>query len=69
VAPAKPQLTIDTVAAAASQDPAIAEAAAKALDGHNSAIEAWGDGLALQLGRVCRSAVRLELARVECPPP
>jgi hypothetical protein len=59
VAPAKPQLS---VAAVESGD-------AAALDLHNSAIEAWGDALAAQVGRVCRAAVRLELAKADCPKP
>lgn len=42
--PQKPQLSVDDVASAA----ALAE--------HNSAVEAWGDGMALQIGRLCRWA-------------
>lgn len=56
-APAKPLLSVEDVA---SGDAAV-------LDRHNSAIEAWGDGLAAQIGRLCRAAVRLELARADCP--
>lgn len=57
-APAKPQLTIE----------AVASGDAAALDRHNSAIEAWGDGMALQIARICRAAGVIGLPHPDCPP-
>lgn len=59
VAPPKPKLTVEDVA---SGD-------AAALDRHNSAIEAWGDGMSLQIGRLCRAAATVDLPHPECPEP
>lgn len=56
--------------AAASDDPAEAARGAKALDLHNSAVEAYADGLVLQIGRICRAAVAIGVAPgVSCASP
>ncbi|WP_421936339.1 hypothetical protein [Phenylobacterium sp.] len=55
--PAKPVLTVEDVA--------LGESAA--LDRHNSAIEAWGDGMAKQIGRLCRAAADVGLPHPDCP--
>lgn len=34
---------------------------------HNARLEAWGEGLALQLARICRGAQRLGRAELDCP--
>jgi len=40
----------------------VASGDAAALDRHNSAVEAWGDGLAAQVARICRAAVSIGVA-------
>ena len=40
---------------------------AKASAAHSSAVEAWGDGLALQIGRLCRWAEEMGARGVNCP--
>lgn len=52
--PPKPQLSVDDVRSAS----ALAE--------HNSAIEAWGDGMAFQIGRLCRWA-NANGGQFDCP--
>ncbi len=58
VVPPKPVLTVEAVASGESAD----------LDRHNSAIEAWGDSMAKQIGRLCRAAAHVGLPHPECPP-
>lgn len=53
--PSKPQLAPEALGSAV----ALAE--------HNSRIEAWGDGLALQIGRLCRWAEDMGAKGVRCP--
>lgn len=59
VVPLKPRLTIE----------AVASGDAAALDRHNSAVEAWGDGMARQIGRLCHAAADVGLPHPECPAP
>ena len=55
IVPAKPTLT----AAALQSD--------KAANDYDAAVEAWGDGLALQVGRLCRWAVANGMRTIDCP--
>lgn len=54
--PAKPKL--DPTALGSDQ----------ALNAHDDAVEAWGDGMFLQIGRLCRWA-EAHGAKLGCPPP
>lgn len=55
-----------TIAAKPRLDPARVGSDA-ANQRHNARIETWGEGLALQLGRICRGAQRLGRAGLDCP--
>jgi len=41
----------------------------EALNRHNIAIEMWGEGLARQVGRLCRWAEAGGMPDINCPPP
>lgn len=55
--PPKPQLAPEAVTSEA------------ALDAHDIAIETRGDGLAAQVGRLCRFFDELGMPDLDCPPP
>lgn len=57
VAPAKPQLSAEAV----EKEDAVALAL------HDSAVESWGDGMALQIARLCRWATANGMKGVTCP--
>ena len=55
--PAKPVPTVEILTSA--------QASAE----YNSALEAWGDGMAAQLGRLCRWAATNGVRGLDCPRP
>jgi hypothetical protein len=55
--PPKPQLSVDAVASNSAQ----------ALADHDSQLEAWGDAMALQIGRLCRWAQTNGMKGLDCP--
>ena len=42
---------------------------AKASAAHSSAVEAWGDRMALQIGRLCRWTAAIGAKGLDCPAP